>query len=399
MNGKALLFGVGLWLFSGASLALEQQSDEGPHGGKLLTKGELALELTIFEQGIPPEMRIYAYREGEAVDPAEVKVSVELSRLGGERDELNFTPENDYLVGDTVVTEPHSFDVSVRARFDGQSLSWTYPSYEGRALISQRLQQLSEIKTERAGPQTLTFNDTLFGVVAPVSEQVYRLDAPYPGIVESLLVRVGDRVSRGQTLATLRNTQTLQDYKLDSPADGEVTALFVSVGQRADSTPVLEVTDLSRVWVELSAFPQNIEKLAIGQPVTVYDLHHHEKVRSTISYIAPQMTGGHIARTRAVIENKNGHWRPGMHLKADVEVARSEVPLAVRVDALQSFREMPVVFARFGDSFEVRMVELGASDGQYVEVLDGLKPDTEYVIGNSFLIKADVLKDGASHDH
>mgnify|MGYP003664362854 CR=1 FL=1 len=399
MNSKTLLISVGLWLFSGASLALEQQADEGPHGGTLLTKGELALEITIFEQGIPPEMRIYAYRGGEAVDPAEVQVNVELGRLGGDRNELNFSPENDYLVGDAVVTEPHSFDVSVRARLDGQSLNWAYPSHEGRTQISQRLQQLAEIETERAGPQTLAFTDTLFGVVAPVAEQVYRLDAPYPGIVESLLVRVGDKVRKGQTLARLRNTQTLQNYDLNSPADGEVTALFVSVGQLADATPVLELTDLSSVWVELSAFPENIERLAIGQSVTVYDLHHHEKVRSTISYIAPQMTGGHIARARAVIENIDGHWRPGMHLKADVEVGRREAPLAVRLNALQSFREMPVVFARFGDTFEVRMVELGASDGQYVEVQSGLKPGTEYVTGNSFLIKADVLKDGASHDH
>jgi len=49
------------------------------------------------------------------------------------------------------------------------------------------------------------------------------------------------------------------------------------------------------------------------------------------------------------------------------------------------------------------MVELGESEGQsnggMIEVLDGLKPGTEYVTGNSFLIKADILKSGASHDH
>ena len=45
------------------------------------------------------------------------------------------------------------------------------------------------------------------------------------------------------------------------------------------------------------------------------------------------------------------------------------------------------------------MVELGETDGEFVEVLGGLKPGTEYVTGNSFLIKADILKDGARHDH
>jgi cobalt-zinc-cadmium efflux system membrane fusion protein len=60
---------------------------------------------------------------------------------------------------------------------------------------------------------------------------------------------------------------------------------------------------------------------------------------------------------------------------------------------------MPVVFAKYGNTFEVRMVELGESNGEYVEVLSGIKPGTEYVTENSFLLKADVLKDGASHDH
>ena len=75
------------------------------------------------------------------------------------------------------------------------------------------------------------------------------------------------------------------------------------------------------------------------------------------------------------------------------------MPLAIKASALQSFRDMPVVFAKYGNEFEVRMVELGESNGDTIEVLGGLKPGTEYVTGNSFLIKADILKDGASHDH
>jgi cobalt-zinc-cadmium efflux system membrane fusion protein len=45
------------------------------------------------------------------------------------------------------------------------------------------------------------------------------------------------------------------------------------------------------------------------------------------------------------------------------------------------------------------MVELGRQDKDYIEVLGGLNPGTEYVTNNSYLLKAEVLKDGASHDH
>ncbi|CAN8142740.1 hypothetical protein THIOSC15_730015 [uncultured Thiomicrorhabdus sp.] len=45
------------------------------------------------------------------------------------------------------------------------------------------------------------------------------------------------------------------------------------------------------------------------------------------------------------------------------------------------------------------MLELGEEDENYIEVLGGIEPGTEYATENSFLVKADALKDGASHDH
>ena len=71
----------------------------------------------------------------------------------------------------------------------------------------------------------------------------------------------------------------------------------------------------------------------------------------------------------------------------------------VKISALQQFRDFTVVFAKIGDTYEVRMLELGANGGEFVEVLEGLKPGTEYVTENSFLIKADIEKSGARHDH
>jgi cobalt-zinc-cadmium efflux system membrane fusion protein len=407
MNIRTLLLYTAMCLAGNGNTVLASGEDsgqtvpgEGPHGGKLLSDARgLSLEITIFEQGIPPEMRVFAYRNNQPLAPSELTVNVQLNRLGGAVDQLKFTAEQDYLVSDSVVTEPHSFDVSVKANSEGQSYQWQYDSHEGRTDISERQQRLAGLATERARSMTLSFTDTLFGVIAPVADQVFRVNAPYSSIVETVHVNIGDTVIKGQKVATLRNNQTLQRYVVTSPADGEVTARRVNSGDRSDGGILVEITNLSQVWVELSAFPENIEKLALGQAVTVYDLHHHEVVQSTISYIAPVMTGGHIARARATIPNSDGHWRPGMHLKADVETAKRDVPLAIHNSALQTFREMPVVFARYGNTFEVRMVELGATTDEYSEVLDGLKPGTEYVTTNSFIIKADVLKDGASHAH
>jgi cobalt-zinc-cadmium efflux system membrane fusion protein len=45
------------------------------------------------------------------------------------------------------------------------------------------------------------------------------------------------------------------------------------------------------------------------------------------------------------------------------------------------------------------MLELGREAGDWIEVLGGLKLGTEYVTENSYIIKADIEKSGASHDH
>ena len=265
--------------------------------------------------------------------------------------------------------------------------------------ISSYYIQVSGIKSEAAGSQNLAQIDTLFGVISPVQDQVFSLHATFPSMVEKVFVQVGDQVKKGQILARLSNIQTLQSYTLKSPSNGEVTSRSVNTGNRIDAEEMLQVSDLSKVWVNLSAFPENIERLKKGQRAKIYDLHDHENAIGEISYIAPQMSGGHIARARAIIDNQQGHWRPGMHIKADVEVSTRTIPIAVKVDALQTMEDQTVVFKRHGNKFETTPVEVGEKDGQWAEILSGLSAGDNYVSENSFLIKADILKSGASHDH
>lgn len=372
---------------------------EGPHHGRLLQSDDFALEITIFEQGIPPEMRVYVYQNDQPLDPEAVKLTVTLNRLGGQQDLIDFMPEQDYLLGDIEITEPHSYELEIAANFDGKDYHWHYESFEGRAELTDRLIESSSLQTEIAGPQILTITNSLYGLIAAAEDRQFRVYAPYPGIVEAVYVNTGDNVKKGQQLLTVRNQQTLKSYAVNSPANGEVTNRLVKAGDHSDIGNLIEISDFSKVWVDMSMFPQDIEQLQEGMAVTVNDLHGHQQASGKISYISPKMSGGHIARARVVIDNPEGYWRPGMHINAEVAVETIDAELAVKLSALQSFREMPVVFARYDNFFEVRMVKLGRQDKTYVEVTGGLQPSTEYVTDNSFLLKADVLKDGASHDH
>src|SRR3546814_20612999 len=102
---------------------------------------------------------------------------------------------------------------------------------------------------------------------------------------------------------------------------------------------------------------------------------------------------------RANLPNRDGFRRPGMRVRGVVTIQSRQVPLAVRTEALQAFRDFTVVFAQVGNTYEVRMLELGTRGPEWTEVLGGIKPGQAYVTKGSYVIKADIEKAGASHDH
>jgi cobalt-zinc-cadmium efflux system membrane fusion protein len=75
------------------------------------------------------------------------------------------------------------------------------------------------------------------------------------------------------------------------------------------------------------------------------------------------------------------------------------VAVAVPETALQSMGDAAVAFVRYGDVFEARPLELGRRGGGWVEVVRGLDPGERYAAAGSFLLKADVGKSGAAHEH
>ncbi len=50
-----------------------------------------------------------------------MKLEITLDRLGGRTDRITFKPFQDYLRGRQTIVEPHSFDVTVTADYQGQT--------------------------------------------------------------------------------------------------------------------------------------------------------------------------------------------------------------------------------------------------------------------------------------
>lgn len=377
----------------------DEAPTEGPNGGRLLVDGAFELELAIFEQGVSPEYRAWVRKDGQPVSSQTVSLEVELLRLGGVVDRIGFAPAGDYLRSEQPVTEPHSFAVKVRASHAGQTHAWEYESYEGRTTISAAAAKDAGIETVLAGPGTIDETLGLYGTIVPDATRVREVKARFPGVIRRVMKQAGDTVKAGETLALVESNESLQTYAVTAPLAGLVTQQHAGVGEQAEAQTLFEVSDFSMVWAEFGVFARDRAKLRVGQAIRVSG-EQGDAVSDEIAYIAPQgRRETQSVSVRVVLDNRESRWTPGQFVEAQVSIAQSQAELVLPLSALQRFRDFTVAFVQFGEVYEVRMLELGRRDAEKVEILGGLRPGVRVVTRNSYLIKADIEKSGASHDH
>ena len=380
----------------------EAEASTGQHGGRLLEKDGLAVELAMAEDGTPPKFRAWLYRDGKPLPASAGTVEVRLKRLGGLAETHRLRAQADgSLLGTAEVIEPHSFDVEVLAGIEGRSLRWAYPSYEGRTEIAAPIAQQTGIRVAPAGAGIIADEHEVQGLLTPVEGRVAKVAARFPGPIRRLAANVGDRVRAGQALASIESNLSLTTYTVSTPINGVVLARNAEVGSvAAEGTTLFEVADLSTLWVDLHVFGFDAQHIRAGSPVTITRISDGAQAETTLERVLPgTATASQSTVARAVIANADGQWRPGSAITARVTVDRQPAALVVPVASLQKFRDWDVVFVRVGDTYEVRPLKLGKRDAQRVEVLSGLKAGDQVVVEQSYVVKADIEKSGASHDH
>lgn len=377
----------------------EAEPEKGPHRGRMLREGSFAVELAIFETGVPPEFRVWVSSDGSPVNPTEVNLSAKLTRLGDVVDDIRFRVEGDYLRGDTVIYEPHSFVVTLDATYQGKNYRWQYDNFEGRTLIADNVADAMGITTETAGPATLHQTIRVYGklVLPPNAKRL--IQARFDGVIRNLHVTLGDKVKKGQVLATIESNESLKTYQIVAPTAGVISEQFANSGEQTVGRTLLEISQTETLLAELAVFPTDSHKVKTEAPVSLFINGFDNPVNSSIQNSRTALRSDQARLFLVEVNNSEGLLNEGSFVSADIEVATVPVALAVKRSGLQAFRDFTVVYAKVGEEYEVRMLELGREAGPWVEVLGGLKPGTEYVTENSYIIKADIEKSGASHDH
>ncbi len=376
-----------------------EEPEKGPHRGRLLKDDGFIVELSIFETGVPPEFRVWITDKGQAVKPSEVTLNIKLTRLGGIEDNINFRVQSDFLRGDMSIYEPHSFVVTVNAQYQGQTHQWQYDNFEGRTAIEPKVAEALEIGTSIAGTALLKETVAVYGKLIPHPNNSRDISARFQGAIKRVHVSFGQKVKKGQALATVESNESLKSYTIFSPINGVIRQQQAYSGEQTKDRVLFSIVDHSVLMAELAVFPRDRHRIALGATVLVTIKGLEQPVSAVIKQIDTVIQPNQSVLVRAELNNKNGQLVSGAFVSADIEVAEFQVPLAVKRTGLQGFRDFTVVFVKIGNEYEVRMLELGRIAGEWIEVLGGLKVGSEYVSENSYIIKADIEKSGAVHDH
>ena len=193
-------------------------------------------------------------------------------------------------------------------------------------------------------------------------------------------------ISDPQTFITRPATAELA---LLSPGDGEIVERLCNQGQllQAGATQCFTLSDMSRVWVLVNIYQNDIANVKVGDEVTITNETYPGAVRGRIQYIAPSLDP--TTRTlQARIEAAN----PGERLKKDMyviaDLQAGTIPDAIAVPdsaVLRDAQNLPYVYIATGDRrFARRSITVGDSQGGKTQVLSGLQAG-DRVVGDGSL--------------
>jgi cobalt-zinc-cadmium efflux system membrane fusion protein len=250
-----------------------------------------------------------------------------------------------------------------------------------------------------AGRGTVDVAVELPGEIRPNGDRLAHIAPRFAGIVRDVRKRAGDAVRAGEVLAVVE-TENLARFELTASFDGTVIDRHITPGEAVSpDRPAFIVADLSAVWVDISVYQKALPRVRVGELVRIRASHGEAEAEGSVSYVTPivdQVT--RTATARVVLPNPDGSWRPGLFVMATV-FDPAEVNVAVPREALQRHDGHPVVFVVEDDRFVPRRVAVGRIGRARVEIAGGLAPGERYAASGSFLVKAELEKGEAEHDH
>ncbi|PAU77049.1 efflux transporter periplasmic adaptor subunit [Halovibrio salipaludis] len=307
----------------------------------------------------------------------------------------------------------------------------------GTVSIKPQVTQNLGVRTAMAKQGDLTPGVDALGFVEYNESELEHVHVRAEGWVEDLKVRTtGESVDKGQILfrtdsPRLQNAQEelLQAHRRNSGVDsarqrlrslgmadedirtveqrgdilrlvpvrarqsGVVRELNFSEGMHVNpSQTLMEIADLSSVWVMLEVFEPQMGALRTGQSTRVsLPFRPGWERQAELDFVYPNLdTDSRVQRARLTLDNADGELRPGMYTQ--VALDGETVSDAVHVPAesvIRTGEQNRIVVMQEEGSFQVREVRIGRRIGDRMVIREGVKPHESVVVSSQFLIDSE----------
>ncbi|GAC1031664.1 efflux RND transporter periplasmic adaptor subunit [Pseudomonas sp. No.21] len=311
------------------------------------------------------------------------------------------------LPGEIRFDEDHTAHVVPRAAgvVEGVQVNLGERVKKGQVLAVIASQQISDLRSELAGAQRRAeLAKTTFERERQLWEDKISAEQDYLAARQTLQeadIALANARQKMQTLSGVSAVSGGNRYELVAPFDGMVVEKHLVRGEVvSEATSAFTISDLDRVWATFNVAPKDLSKVQVGTSVRVTAAELGAEVTGKVSYVGSLL--GEQTRTavaRAVIENPDGGWRPGLFVSVQFAAQMSEANVAVPTAAVQTIEEAPTVFVRAGDGFLPQPVELGLSSDGYVQITKGLSAGAQVASVGSFILKSELGKGSANHAH
>jgi Cu(I)/Ag(I) efflux system membrane fusion protein len=333
------------------------------------------------------------------------------------------------------------------------------PALSAVDLSPERI-QLIGMKTAKVQRQSLGGELRTVGVVAPSERGLSQVTVRFTGWVEKLTAATGERVRRGQVLATIYSPELLKAEQellvargwgaqpgkpdeltaslgesarqrlvlmgisereidevvrtgkatvalpLRSPADGFVVARNAVVGGAVQPGTVLfDIADLSKVWVNADVYEQDLARVAVGQEARLeLAAFPGQSLTGRVQQVSPVLEAqNRTMRVRVELKNRfdasGPRLRPGMYGTVFLALPAT-TGLMVPSEAVVDTGENKYVFvATGGGHFEPRPVKVGGQMRDRMEILAGLAEGDVVVTTGNFLLDSESKLRAAIEGH
>jgi len=187
-----------------------------------------------------------------------------------------------------------------------------------------------------------------------------------------------------------------ENFPVYATVSGTVSEKLVEQGDYIkQGQPLLRIANLSTVWASFDVYENQIDQFKEGQKIAIItNAYPGKEFNATVSFIDPVLdTRTRTVKLRAVLNNKNSEFKPGMFVEGKIEVEASgkEQLLIIPATAVLWTGERSVVYLKSNPDepvFEMREIVLGVKTGENYRVISGIESGDEIVTNGTFTVDA-----------